>query len=70
MVGPCSAPVPAFARYQVTTDGDSGVVNDMNLWGREQGGPRCISDLVKHIVAVSLGAIAIVQGLPELREAE
>ena len=70
MVGPWSAPVPPFARDQVTTGGDSGIVNDMNLWGGEQGEPRCISDLVKHTVAVSLGAKAIVRSLPKLWGAE
>ena len=68
-MGSRSAPMPPLS-YQVTTDGDSGIVNEMNLRGREQGEPRCIPDLAKHFVPVSSETMAIVQGMPDLWEAE
>ena len=52
------------------TDKASGIVNDVNGWGLEHGEPRYILDLVKRIVTVSVETMRIVQGLPELREAE
>jgi predicted helicase len=52
-------------RYAVTVDKDSGIKNNPNDWSDE---PRYILDLVKRIVAVSLGSVAIVKGLPALEE--
>ena len=57
-------------RYQVKTDRASGIVNDVNDWGRDQGNTRYILDLVKRIVTVSVEAMRIVRALPELRDAE
>ena len=42
----------------------------MNLWGGEQGDSHCIPDLAKHFVPVSSETMAIVQGIPDLCEAE
>lgn len=53
-------------RYAVTTDKDSGIVNDPNDWCAEQGNPRYIIDLVKRIVRVSLETVRIVKNLPPL----
>ncbi|MGN0836941.1 MAG: type ISP restriction/modification enzyme, partial [Akkermansia sp.] len=55
-------------RYAVTTDKDSGIVNDPNDWCDEQGNPRYIIDLVKRVVRVSIETMNIVRALPELRE--
>lgn len=57
-------------RYQFRTDKASGIANDVNLWATELGEPRYILDLVKRIVTVSVETMAVVRGLPELREAE
>ncbi|GAA5157185.1 DEAD/DEAH box helicase [Ornithinimicrobium tianjinense] len=54
-------------RYQVSTDKDSGIVNDPNDWAREVGDPRYILNLLARIVAVSLETMAVVDGLPRLR---
>ncbi len=55
-------------RYAVTTDKDSGIVNDPNDWCDEQGNPRYIIDLVKRIVRVSIKTMKIVKKLPALEE--
>ncbi len=55
-------------RYAVTTDKDSGIVNDPNDWCDEQGNPRYIIDLVKRIVRVSIETMAIVKSLPAMDE--
>lgn len=52
-------------RYAVTVDKDSGIKNNPNDWSDD---PRYILDLVKRIVAVSLGSVEIVKGLPALEE--
>ena len=54
-------------RYQVKTDGKSGITNDPNDWATEHGQPRYIIDLVKRVTAVSLRTVEIVNGLPYLR---
>ena len=53
-------------RYQVRTHNASGIVNDPNDWGLEQGNPRYILDLVKRVTRVSLDTVDIVRGLPSL----
>ena len=57
-------------QYQVTTDKDSGIVNDPNRWAEEHGQPRYIVDLIKRVVRVSVETVKIVKGLPALGEAE
>ena len=52
-------------RYAVTVDKDSGIKNNPNDWSEN---PRYILDLVKRIVAVSVGSVEIVKGLPKLEE--
>ena len=68
VVGPRSALEWLLDRYRVTTDKDSGIVNDPNNWGLEMGNPRYIIDLVKRIARVSVDTMAIVKGLPPLEE--
>lgn len=53
-------------RYQVKTDKASGIVNDPNAWGDEQGNPRYILDLIKRITRVSVETVRIVGSLPSL----
>lgn len=55
-------------RYAVTTDKDSGIVNDPNDWCDEQGNPRYIIDLVKRVIRVSIETTAIVKALPAINE--
>jgi predicted helicase len=52
-------------RYQVTTDKDSGVVNNPNEWSED---PRYIFDLLRRVVRVSLDTMEIVNSLPALEE--
>ncbi len=54
-------------RYQVRTDGKSGITNDPNDWATEHGQPRYIIDLVKRVTAVSVRTVEIVRNLPYLR---
>ncbi len=54
-------------RWYVKTDKASGIVNDVNQWGLEQGNPRYIVDLIKRVVTVSLRTVEIVESLPRLR---
>lgn len=55
-------------RYQVTTDKDSGIVNDPNDWAVEHGDPTYIFNLVKRVVRVSVETVRIVKTLPALEE--
>ena len=54
-------------RYQVKTDGKTGIVNDPNDWGTEHGEPRYIVDLVRRMTTVSVRTVEIVRNLPYLR---
>ena len=54
-------------RWHVKTDKASGIVNDVNQWGLEQGKPRYIIDLIKRVVTLSLRTVEIVESLPKLR---
>lgn len=53
-------------RYQVTTNKDSGIVNDPNKWLEESGDERYIVDLVLKVVTVSMETQKIVSILPKL----
>jgi predicted helicase len=55
-------------RYQVTTDKDSGIVNDPNDWAAEHDDPAYILNLVKRIVRVSVETVRIARSLPPLDE--
>lgn len=54
-------------RWYVKTDKASGIVNDVNQWGLEQGKPRYIVDLIEQVVTLSLRTVEIVDALPKLR---
>ena len=53
-------------RYQVTTNKDSGIVNDPNKWLAECGNERYIVDLILKVVTVSMKTQKIVSSLPRL----
>ena len=50
-------------RYEVTTDKDSGIINDPNMWSDD---PRYIVDLVARMVTVSVESARIIAALPPL----
>ena len=54
-------------RYQVTTDGKSGIVNNPNDWGKEHGDEKYIFNLVLRIITVSIETLKIVNSLPKLK---
>ena len=53
-------------RYQVTTNKDSGIVNDPNKWLAECGNERYIVDLILKVVTVSMETQKTVNSLPRL----
>ena len=53
-------------RYVITTDKDSGIIDDPNDWAVEHGDPRYIIDLIKRVVTVSVKTVDIVDNLPVL----
>ena len=53
-------------RYQITTNKDSGIVNDPNKWLEECGDERYIVDLILKVVTVSMETQMIVNKLPRL----
>ena len=53
-------------RYQDKIDKDSGIRNDANAWGFEQGNPRYIVELIKRITTVSVETVKIIAALPPL----
>lgn len=55
-------------RYAVTTDKDSGIVNNPNDWATEHDDPAYILNLFKRLVRVSLETVRIVKSLPALDE--
>ena len=50
-------------RYAVTTNKDSGIINDPNPWNDGKT-PRYIVDLIQSIVTVSVNTMRIVKNLP------
>ncbi|MBR1735288.1 MAG: hypothetical protein IJ730_07635 [Alphaproteobacteria bacterium] len=54
-------------QYQITTDKDSEIKNDPNLWGLERGNPRYILDVLLGVINVSIKTMEIVKGLPICR---
>ena len=57
-------------RYQVTTNKDSGIVNDPNLWLKESENERYILDLILKVITVSMETQKIVSKLPKLEFGE
>ncbi len=54
-------------RYQITTNKDSGIVNNPNDWAIENGNPRYILDLLLSVINVSVQTVEIVRSLPKLK---
>jgi predicted helicase/SOS-response transcriptional repressor LexA len=52
-------------RYQISTDKDSGILNDPNEWSDH---PKYIIDLLKKVINVSVKTIEIVNNLPGIFE--
>jgi len=50
-------------RYSITTNSDSGILNDPNLWSEN---PRYIFDLLLRIIQMSIDTVQIVTRLPEM----
>ena len=54
-------------RQSVTTDKDSGITNDANLWATEtMNNPKYPLELFLRVITVSMETIRIVEGLPKL----
>ena len=54
-------------RQSVTTDKDSGITNDANLWATEtMGNPKYPLELFLRVVTVGLETMKVVEGLPKL----
>lgn len=54
-------------RYAVTTNKDSGIMNDTNDWAAEHDDEKYIFNLLLRIITVSLETMKIVRSLPELK---
>ena len=50
-------------RYSITTNSDSGILNDPNQWSEN---PRYIFDLLLRIIQMSIDTVQIVTKLPEM----
>lgn len=53
-------------RCRVSVDKDSGIVNDFNKYGQEQGKPEYPFDLFLKVITVSMETMRIVKALPTL----
>ena len=54
-------------RQSVTTDKDSGITNDANLWATEtMGNPKYPLELFLRVVTVGLETMKVVEELPKL----
>ncbi|MCL2824161.1 MAG: damage-inducible protein, partial [Polyangiaceae bacterium] len=51
-------------RYVVSVHKESGIENDVNLWGTELRNPRYILDLLLSVIAVSVETVDVVANLP------
>lgn len=54
-------------RYAVTTDKNSGIINDPNDWAREHNDEKYIFNLILRVINVSVQTVEIVKGLPKLK---
>ena len=50
-------------RYSITTNSDSGILNDPNQWSEN---PRYILDLLLRVIQMSVDTVQIVTKLPEM----
>jgi predicted helicase len=66
VLGPRTALDWLIDRYRVTTDKNSGIVNDPNDWCDDHDDTRYIIELIKRITTVSIETVKIVDALPEL----
>ena len=54
-------------RYQITTNKDSGIINDPNDWAKEHNDEKYIFNLLLRIINVSIQTMEIVKALPKLK---
>ena len=52
-------------RYCDSTDKDSGIRNDCNMWGTEHGNESYVLSLIARVVRVSVESVRIIEGMPE-----
>lgn len=52
-------------RYCDSTDKDSGIRNDCNMWGIEHGNESYVLNLIARVVRVSVESVRIIEGMPE-----
>ena len=50
----------------MSTDKDSGIVNDFNDYAKEMGDEKYIFNLILRVITVSLETMKIVKALPKL----
>ncbi len=53
-------------RYTITTNKDSGIINDPNLWCEEHNNPRYILNLLLSIITLSIKTNELVKQLPKI----
>lgn len=53
-------------RYAITTNKDSGIVNDPNLWCKEHNNPKYILNLLLSIITLSIKTNELVKQLPKI----
>jgi predicted helicase len=53
-------------RYAITTNKDSGIVNDPNLWCEEHNNPKYILNLLLSIITLSIKTNELVKQLPKI----
>ncbi len=53
-------------RYAITTNKDSGIVNDPNLWCEEHNNPKYILNLLLSIITLSMKTNELVKQLPKI----
>ena len=58
----------AIERYQISTDKDSGIINDPNDWSSETGDSKYISNLFLRLITVSVESVKIIATLPKIDE--
>ena len=52
--------------YQIKTDKNSQITQDMNDWTKASGNPRYILDLLLSVITLSIQTMEIVDDLPEI----
>jgi len=56
----------AMERYQITNDDSSKIVNNPNLWSKEQGDYKYIFNHILRLITLSIKTVDIVDNLPDI----